>query len=183
MKDLLLVRRLLLGDHEAFDCIYEKYSTELYRTAYLMLRNQQDAEDAVQETFVKLWRRKESIRKPESLRFWLLRSLSDTARDALRRRKREVPEEEIQDFAEQRFDRENGDFTAEVLSSSEMENILSLLTPNARRVVVLYYFNELSVKEIAQLLGQPEGTVKSRLFHARQRLKQAFLEEGLCREK
>lgn len=183
MEDSILIREFLAGDKNAFDRIYEKYSTELFRTAYLICKNRADAEDALQETFIALYRKAREITKPESLRYWLLRCLSGKAKDILRKRKREYPEESIVSFAEEAGKRRQGaeGFLSELMEQTAFEACLYGMPAKYREVLVLYYYNELSVKEIARLTGQLEGTVKSRLFQARKQVKQRLEEGGaLC---
>ena len=173
MEDQVLVREFLSGDRDAFDRIYEKYSTELFRTACLLCRSRADAEDAVQETFVAFYLKAAQIKKPGSLRWWLIRCLTAKARDAMRRAKREVPEEEAEALAEaDGFRKGRGpDFAPGLLEREAFAEDLMSLPPKYREVLVLYYFNGLTVKEIAALTGKLEGTVKSRLYHAREQLR------------
>ncbi|MBQ9360222.1 MAG: RNA polymerase sigma factor [Lachnospiraceae bacterium] len=100
MEDAVLVGGLLAGEKSSFDHIYEKYSPELYRTAYLILRNKTDAEDATQDAFVTLWQKAGSIKKPESLRYWLLKCVSGKSKDILRKRRKEYPDEDIINLSE-----------------------------------------------------------------------------------
>ena len=68
MEDANLVRQLIAGDTEAFDRIYQKYSTMLYRTAYLLYQDKYDVEDILQDTFITLYQKASEIKKPESLK-------------------------------------------------------------------------------------------------------------------
>ncbi len=172
MEDKELVEALRSGDRQAFGQIYEKYSTELYRTAYLILRNRSDAEDVTQETFVTLWQRAREIKKPESLRYWLIRCAGSKAKDLLRKQRRELPDEEVDKLSEAVGLRNSDDeFANGVVEQEAFYARLYAMPYKYREVLVLYYYNELSVKEIAHLTGQFEGTVKSRLYHARERLR------------
>ena len=173
MEDAVLVGGLLAGEKSSFDHIYEKYSPELYRTAYLILRNKTDAEDATQDAFIALWQKAGSIKNPESLRYWLLKCVSGKSKDILRKRRKEYPDEDIAALSE--ADTIGHSLTPapadEIENKSVINERLAALPYKYREVLVLYYYNELSVSEIANVTGQLKGTVKSRLFHAREKLR------------
>ena len=172
MDDKTLVEAFLRGNEDAFDQIYNTYSAMCYRSAYLICQNEADAQDVLQDTFITFYHKAQRLRKPESLKYWLLRCVTSKSRDLLRKRKSESPAENIRELADWNSD-ERID-TAEVIVFREC---IRALEPKYREVLVLHYYNGLSVREIAAVTGQLAGTVKSRLYYARQRLKEA-IEEG-----
>ena len=97
MDDAKLASALAKGDRNAFDEIYRKYHIPLYQTAYLITGNASDAEDVLQETFVTAYTKIRELRKPEALRSWLFQILSRCALGMIRRRTREVPDEQIEE--------------------------------------------------------------------------------------
>lgn len=172
MEEIKLVQRLKEGDKAAFDALYEKYKNILLRMAYLVSGQISDAEDIVQETFVKCYLHIGELKRNEGFKAWLFQILYRTAYGQLKKRKREIPDEDIGIQA---------DATDEITSldriiRSETEELVSgavqSLDFKHRTVVVMYYYNDMSTKEIAKVLGCTDGTVKSRLFSARKKLKQ-----------
>lgn len=153
-----------------FDTLFETYQTEALRAAYLICGNRADAEDVVQDTFVKCYESMHQLRDPSRVKPWLFRILTRTAWHTCQKHRREMPVENLYDNQEPACE----DASAALLRSDRTQTVakaLASLEPKQRTTAVLYYYNEMSVKEIAQAMGCFEGTVKSRLYHARQQLK------------
>lgn len=141
-----------------------QYAKTIFRLAYARTGSQIDAEDVMQEVFVRLLRARPDFDSQEHAKAWLLRVAINCTNDLFRlsRRRREQPLPDTLPAPE----REEGGVVEAVLA----------LSPKYRIVVHLYYYEELSIAEIASILGKSEGTVKSRLFRARALLRQ-YLEE------
>ncbi len=175
MKDEILVQQLKEGKREAFDMLYEKYKNLAIRTAYLITGNLSDSEDIVQETFVKVYLHIAELKNDSGFKPWMMQILVRTAYRTGKKNSREIPDDDMEGRMEnqtvisplgQMMKREE----AEMISGA-----VASLPVKQRTVVVLYYYNELSVTEIAALLGCREGTVKSRLHTARKCLKGVLL--------
>ena len=176
MDDKRLVMEFLHGNEEAFDELYKKYSQMLYRSAFLICQNEADAQDILQDTFITFYHKAKSIRKPESLKFWLLKCVTLRSRDLLRRRKPEILDEHICQTVES-----GSEDLPDTFDEIVFMECIKALPPKYREVLVLYYYVELSVTEIATVTGQLTGTVKSRLFYARAKLKQLLEGGHRCR--
>ncbi len=137
------------------------------RTAYLILGNRLDAEDAVQEAFLRAWKFRDSLAKESSIRPWLYRVVVNTCYSKLRQ---EIPHRERRADAEELSERSLGDPSSRVERSSDVVDALRDLPADLRVVVVLRYYADLSEREIALAIGRKPGTVKSRLHEARRRL-------------
>ncbi len=175
MDEQHLVRRMKAGDRSAFDSIYEKYHIPILRSAYLICGNREDAEDVMQDTFVACWLHIRELRKDESFRYWLFRIMTQAARKTAKEHAVLVPDETIQDTADRsQLQQPVSDNYERVLDENIVENALRTLSKQQREVIVLYYYNDMSVKEIAKTLQVFEGTVKSRLFTARRQMKSAL---------
>ncbi len=172
MEDAALVSRLQQGDEAAFDPLYRKYVDEAVRIAYLMTRNQQAAEDAVQEAFVQVLRRIGTLRTPAYFRTWFYRILHNSAVSLGRRGRRLLflpwdlfRQEDRMDASEQAEEivqaREETD---------EVRRALAKLPDMYRVPLILRYYAELTEPQIAEVLNLPVGTVKSRLYHARHKV-------------
>ena len=140
-----------------------RYQNMVYRIALHYFGNSQDAEDAVQEVFLRLYTAEKSFESPEHLRRWLIRVTVNVCRDVLRspwRRRRvsleELPEEPVFDQPEQ----------------AALYREVMALPEKYRTVLNLFYYEELSVKEIGELLGLRTSAVTTRLHRARARLKE-----------
>lgn len=153
-----------------FDTLFETYQTEALRAAYLICGNRADAEDAVQETFLKCYQSLHQLHDPACAKAWLFRILTRTAWRICAKHKKEMPVETLYDAQEPTEE----DACAPLLRTDRaqtMQKALAALDTKHRTTVILYYYNGMSVKEIAHTTGCLEGTVKSRLYHARQQLK------------
>lgn len=174
MTDEELVRRLQAGDPVAFETLYERYQNLIVRTAALITGSRQEGEDLAQECFLRCWQQIGTLRDPTRLKSWLLTILTRSAWRADQKRKRETPVEEL-------WEEETGESSLDAVLRREDERQLyraiRALPDKQRTIIVLYYFNDLSVREIARITGRLEGTVKSRLFSARRALRSALGDE------
>ena len=155
-------------DKARFTAAARRYQNMVYRTALHALGSPQDADDAVQEVFLRLFRCGEAFDGEEHLRRWLLRVTVNCCRDTLKSpwRKRRTSWEEIPEIPV--FDRpEQAALYREVMALPE----------KYRTVLNLFYYEELSVREIGELLGVGDSTVTTRLARARRRLKERLGED------
>lgn len=177
-SEVELVKRMQLGDAEAFDRIFERYNHKLLRMAYLISGNYADSEDIVQEAFVTCYCNCKSLKDCSSFSSWLYRILTRTAWRYAKKRRQEEPTEVLYEHGEP----ESGNLPLEVVLRNEEQSLIyaavNQLEMKQRTVIVLYYFNQLSTKEIGRVMGCMEGTVKSRLYTARKNLEQSIKEEG-----
>lgn len=175
LDDAALVRQFQQGDMQAFDALYTRYKDDAYRIACLITGNRTDGEDLAQEAFVSCAQSIGSLKDGAKFKPWLLKTLTRAAWKHCRRQQRETPVASWFDTGEQ----------AESALSAALRNdeqrrlfdALERLDEKRRTVVVLYYFEDLSIREIAQMTGVLEGTVKSRLYSARRHLRQALTEQ------
>ena len=155
-------------DKAGFTHAVEQFQNTVYRTALHALGSPQDADDAVQEVFLRLFRYQQPFESEEHLRRWLLRVTVNYCRDVLKSpwRKRRTSLEELPETPV--FDRpEQASLYREVMALPE----------NDRTVLNLFYYEELSVREIGELLGVGDSTVTTRLARARKRLKKRLGED------
>jgi len=160
--DLTLLSRCQAGDEDAFAALFHKHKNLVYKTAYLMLGNANEAEDALQEVFVKVYRSLATF-QPSKATFttWLHRITVNYCLNRKRKRRLsvlsldEIPPASLRDHspsADERLGEEEA-----------VQQVLSRLSDKQRAVVILRYYWNLSYAEIAQTLGVPLGTVRSRL--------------------
>jgi RNA polymerase sigma-70 factor (ECF subfamily) len=141
---------------------------DAYRLAGYLLGSAPDAEDAVQEALTRAWQAWPSLRDQQRFEPWFDRILVNICRDRLRRRRRhqlEELDEGLPVYSEDPFQA--------ALARAEIDRLVQVLNPDQRVVIGLRFWRDLSLQEIADLLGIPLGTVQSRLHYALQRLREA----------
>lgn len=178
MEEQLLVENAQRGDHQAFAQLVDKYQTPVYNLGYRMLGNANDAEDAAQETFLRAFSQFKRYRREQKFATWLLSIAAHYCIDRLRRRSRlNWASLEDETFAET-LASEAPEPDEEALrheSQHEVEQLLEHLSPASRLVVVLKYWNDQPVEEIARVTGDSVGAIKVKLHRARQALARAAL--------
>lgn len=185
MDEKELIRQMKKGDRTSFDRIYEKYHVPIFRSAYLICGNREDAEDVLQDTFVTCWLCIGQLRNEECFRYWLFRIMTHAARKKAKEHGQQLPDEDIvrkMDHIAASRNPEGTDEYERTEGKIVLESAMLKLDQSSREMIVLYYYEEMSVKEVAKTLGILEGTVKSRLYFARRKLKR-LIQEGGSREK
>lgn len=157
------------GDHEAFEALASAAGDRLYAIACLILRDRQRAQDAVQEALVHAWRELPRLRDPDRFNAWLHRLLVNACADQGRYQKRWAAEVRMI-----RIEPSTEDGAVSLADRDQLERGFRRLKPEQRTVVVLHYYVGLPVPEIAETLGIPAGTVKSRLHYATAALRAAL---------
>ncbi|MCS6864341.1 MAG: RNA polymerase sigma factor [Gemmataceae bacterium] len=175
--DEILLRRFAAGDRSALDELFGRYRVVAYRVAYRLLGHEADALDAVQNGFVNALKHLHRFRGQSTFKTWLLRVICNAALDIGRQRKRDerIPAQPISPTLD-----ELGTATAlPVDAGLERDDLrravdaaLARLPASQRQTFVLHVEGGLTYREVAQALGISIGTVMSRLFYARQKLKE-----------
>lgn len=169
--DAALLERFAVGDRAALDELFRRYRTIAYRVAYRLLGREADALDAVQDGFVKVLRNLDRFRGTSSFKTWLLRIISNAALDVGRQRKRDGRNEQEPGPAAPDGRPPPGDELERADLRRVIDAALAQLPAAQRQTFVLHVDGELSYREVAETLGISIGTVMSRLFYARQKLK------------
>jgi RNA polymerase sigma-70 factor (ECF subfamily) len=156
-----LVERARSGDHEAFAQLARASFPRLYRTAHLILRDSESAKDAVQDALMQAWRHIRAIRDPGSWDAWLHRTTVRACYKVARKEKRRIlielhvmPDPDIARAL---------DTSADVAERDRLGRELGRLDIDQRTVIVLHYYLDLPLVDVAEILDIPAGTVKSRL--------------------
>jgi RNA polymerase sigma-70 factor (ECF subfamily) len=167
-----LVERAQRGDHDAFAVLVDVFVARLDSAARLILRDHELARDAVQDGFIKAWRGLPTLRDPDRFEAWLRSLVARSCIDQLRRRGRRPIEVELTPIDGPSI----SDTSASFADRELLDEILRRLPPEWRAVVVLHYYFDLPLPEVAQALRIPVGTAKSRLHRSLALMREAMPE-------
>ncbi len=171
-EDLIAVRRCLNQEPAAFRELVERYKNQIFSLIFRLVRNPSDAEDLSQETFIKAFKNLASYDANRPFITWLFKIAHNASLDFLRAKKPEaisIDEEEVGVYPDSSASIEKE--LESVLQREFLDRILASLPPLYQEALILRHKEGLDLKEIAQVLQIPEGTVKIRLFRAREALK------------
>lgn len=152
-------------EQEIFERNIREYAPNMYRLALAMLHNRQDAEDAVSEAVLMAYEKRHTLRDRNRFKPWIMQIVANEARRIYGKNKRITPMEDMEAYMPS-FRDEN----------HELWDVVMQLESAHREVIMLYFYERFSIKEIGMILHVPEGTVKSRLSRAKKALKE-MLEE------
>lgn len=170
-----LIGKVAAGDRQAFDLLYERYASSIFGLTLRILREREAAEEAVQEIFWRVWKRAASFDRTRAFAPWLFGIAHNYCIDELRRRKvrpQVVYEEDDHPILSEIPD--GSDVGASAVLREQREQVrvaLERLPLEQRQALQLAYFNGLTQQEIAQQLGSPLGTVKTRMRLGLQKLR------------
>jgi RNA polymerase sigma factor (sigma-70 family) len=172
-----LIKRCQLGDLESFEQLYRIYSKNALGTAYLIAGHKGIAEDIVQEAFFQCYKEIKSLRDPGAFDVWFYKLLIRLAWKMSSKHKAVISTEDID------FETANNCCSLSLEPDVEenklmVQEAVAKLSSPLKTVVILYYFNDMTIKQIAMVLGCFQGTVKSRLHNAK-KLLQKELEESI----
>jgi len=172
-----IVERAKGGDRDAFQALLADWLEPAFRTAMAILGNEADARDATQDAFLTGWKKLPQLRDPERFDAWLYRILVNSCRGLRRGRKRvasrEIRMDSLADADEPATDPPQA-ADVRVAAVDVIERAWLRISLAERTILTLHHLNQRPIAEIATLLGIPQGTAKSRLFHARRSLDQAL---------
>ena len=153
----------------SFVPLYHQYKHRVYAYCYRLLRHPQNAEDAAQETFIKIHRSLNTLENIASLQAWIFSIARNEAFTILRRLR---PTEELEEEIENVWDEENPlERVVQKERTAIVQHFLGLLKPAYRELLILREYEQLSYAEISQITGASEGAVKSGLFKARRAMR------------
>lgn len=183
-NEQFLIQRAQKGDHDAFAVLVHEHQRYVYNLALRVVKDEQEALDLAQETFVRAWTALPNFRGQSQFRTWLFRIVTNLCYNrlpGLRRSLNDLGDDVMENIPETHPDFAN---PTHALESDELRthlhDAINALDENYRLLVTLRYQNELSYEEIASTLNLPLGTVKTGLFRAKEQLRSALniLEES-----
>ena len=170
---LRLLARIGQGDEAAFRELYRAFSRRLYAYVIRKLGNEAQAEEIVADTLYEVWKAPERFRGDSLFSTWLIGIARNKVLMAFRSRKPDALHEDLDDIAEVVASEDAGafDLLAQRQRREGVQHCMERLTDDHREAIHLVFYEGLSLAEVAQVQSCPENTVKTRLFHARQKLR------------
>jgi RNA polymerase sigma-70 factor (ECF subfamily) len=177
-SDEVLIERIAGGDRLAMQVLFARHHVRIYRFVLRMVRNEATAEDLISEVFLDVWRQAGKFAGRSAVSTWLLGIARFKALSVLRRR----PEEALDEAATAAIEDPADDPSVTLQKKDKgavLRECLGQLSLDHREIVDLVYYHEKSVGEVAEILGIPEATVKTRMFYARKRLGDLLRSQGV----
>ena len=176
VTDKQLVARVQKGDKGAFDLLVIKYQYKVHAIIFRYVKDIDEVNDVMQEAFIKAYRALEGFRGESAFYTWLYRIAVNTAKNYLIARNRRPPAFDINvddsDYSEENKQLHNVDSPENILYRDELQSVINAAIKNLpedlRTALILREFEDLSYEEIADIMDCPVGTVRSRIFRARE---------------
>lgn len=169
---LNLVNKAQQGNDKAFLTLFQEYEQEIYRIAFLYVKNQNDALDVVQETAYRSFKTIKNLKEPKFFKTWLVRIAINCSLDFLRRQKKVV---QLNPEIEGNLPGYTNDVDLEVT----VRDLIERLNEEEKSVVILRFYEGLTFKEVSETLNMPLGTAKTILYRALDKLRNNLKGEGI----
>jgi RNA polymerase sigma factor (sigma-70 family) len=155
-----------------FDQVYDEYADTVYSYLCFRLRDHHLAEDVFQETFMSIYANLDALRAAQSKKAWILTIAHRKMVDRIRKQSSEATPDEIREQSESSNDQR-------LVAQMDLERFMQRLDDVSRQILYGVYVEKLTYKELAEILQMPEGTVKSKCYYARNKLKEWYKEGAL----
>jgi RNA polymerase sigma-70 factor (ECF subfamily) len=176
-SDEALVQLIASGDKKALQILFARHNVRVFRFVLRFLGDESLAEDLVSEVFFDVWRQADRFESRSQVSTWLMAIARNKALTVLRRRTTEELDEEVAEFIEDPAD--NPEVTMQKTQrSAVLQDCLGQLSPAHREIIDLVYYHEKSIDEVAEIIGVPQNTVKTRMFYARKRIGELLATKG-----
>lgn len=180
-----LIQKAIKGDEDAFTALVLRYQHQIYHIAYRFFGHKQDAEDATQNTIIKIYRSLHMYREGSSFKNWVYTITMNTCRDMMRKAKRtpsvSYDNDENRSVLQIKTDRREDNPEDTMMGKEEMaqlESAIAQLPEEYRTVIILREFSILTYEEIGNILNISLGTVKSRISRGRKILREQLIKNG-----
>ena len=179
-SDEVLIGRIANGDRLAMQVLFARHHVRVFRFVLRLVREEATAEDLISEVFLDVWRQAGRFEGRSQVSTWLLAIARFKALSVLRRKPEQELDEEAAEAIEDTSD--TPDVTLEKKQKTDViRKCLGGLSAEHREIVDLVYYHEKSVEEVAEIVGIPEATVKTRMFYARKKLAELLKAQGIER--
>lgn len=168
-----LVKKAQKGNDKAFLKIFQQYEEDIYRMAFLYVKNQEDALDVVQEVAYQSFKKIHTLKKPEYFKTWLMRITINCAVNIVKKNMKVIQLiPEFEEFV--------GSDDEDIPLSLTLQNLIDTLQEDEKSIVLLRFYQNFTFKEISEVLEMPLGTAKSVLYRALDKLRKEFKEADIC---
>jgi RNA polymerase sigma-70 factor (ECF subfamily) len=179
-SDQVLVGLIAQGDKDAMQVLFARHNIRVFRFLMRFVGGEAAAEGLVSEVFIEVWRNASQFEARSQVSTWLLAIARHKALSALRRRSTDELDDNVIEFIEDPSD--NPEVTLQKTERSEiLRDCLMRLSPAHREIIDLVYYHERTIDEVAEIIGVPQNTVKTRLFYARKRIGELLAARGFER--
>lgn len=171
-NDQVYINKILEGDANAFAVLVDRYKDLVYTLALRMMKNKEEAEEVAQDTFIKTYKSLNKFKGDSKFSTWIYRVAYNTCLDRLKKNKRQQSTVTIDEYTEHQV--KTIDNALDKIEAQErqeaIQQCLELLPNDDSFLLTLYYFEELSLEEIAKIVGLKPNNVKVKLFRSRKKL-------------
>jgi RNA polymerase sigma-70 factor, ECF subfamily len=179
-SDQDLINRVAKGDRLAFRALYARHNVRVFRFILRFIRDEARAEDLIGEVFLDVWRQADRFEGRSSVSTWILGMARFKALSSLRRPVEDALDEDAAGAIAD--DADTPETVAQKVDKAQaIRRCIEALSTEHREIVDLVYYQEKSISEVAEIVGIPENTVKTRMFYARKRLQELMNSAGVDR--
>ncbi len=179
-SDEVLVGLIAQGDRDAMQVLFGRYNIRVFRFLTRFVGNAATAEDLVSEVFIEAWRHADRFEARSQVLTWLLAIARHKALSMLRKRSTDELDDDVIEFIEDPSD--NPEVAMQKTERSALlQDCLKQLSPAHREIIDLVYYHERTIDDVADIIGVPQNTVKTRMFYARKRMAELMAARGLDR--
>jgi RNA polymerase sigma-70 factor (ECF subfamily) len=179
-SDEVLVGLIAHGDRDAMHVLFGRHNVRVFRFLMRFVGDEATAQDLVNEVFIEVWRNAGQFGARSQVSTWLLAIGRHKALSALRRRSTDELDDDVIEFIEDPSD--NPEVTLQKTERNEiLLDCLKQLSPAHREIIDLVYYHERTIDDVAEIIGVPPNTVKTRMFYARRRIGELLAARGFDR--
>lgn len=169
MKIERLVKKAQKGNDKAYVMLFQQYEADIYRMAYVYVKNKDDALDLVQEVAYQSFKKISTLEKPEYFKTWLMKITINCALNLINKNNKVIS-------LNANFDRLTGSEDEDIALTLSLNRMIETLKEDEKSVILLKYYDDRTLKEISEILDIPLGTAKSVLYRALDKLRQHLKE-------
>jgi RNA polymerase sigma-70 factor (ECF subfamily) len=180
ITDDILVQSIAKGDKTAMQTLFARHNVRVYRFLLRFVNDDAVAEDLVSDVFLDVWRQAGRYEGRSQVSTWLMAMARNKALSVLRRRQTEELDDEVAEFIQDPSDNPEAKLQTQQRTNI-LRKCLTQLSPAHREIIDLVYYHEKSIEEVAEIIGVPQNTVKTRMFYARKRIGEIMSADGIER--
>lgn len=167
-----LVKKAIKGDEKAFLVLFQEYEHDIYRTAFIYVKNESDALDVVQETAYRSFKYIKNLKEPKYFKTWLIKIAISCSLDHLHKQKNVMQmKPEFEELI-------SGDTNDDIILTMTLQDLIDQLNEDEKSVIILRFYHDLTIKEVSESLEIPLGTAKTVLYRALEKLRKVMKGDG-----